>query len=82
MLSSEIIFLNVEINVRSVQDSHMTVQVVMFVYQLVRFVGLLWLKVLFAGLLGEKNTAEWLLIWLNSSNEQGDIFKQIVYSAF
>jgi len=31
-LSCEIIFLNVEINVRSVQDSHMTVQVVMFVY--------------------------------------------------
>jgi hypothetical protein len=30
----------------------------------------LWLKVLFAGLLGDKNIAGWLLIWLNSSNEQ------------
>jgi hypothetical protein len=31
----------------------------------------LWLKVLFAGLLWEKNTAGWLLIPLISSNEQG-----------
>jgi hypothetical protein len=27
-----------------------------------------------AGLLWEKNTAGWLLILLNSSNEQGDLF--------
>jgi hypothetical protein len=41
------------------------------ILQHVRFAGLLWLKVLFAGLLWEKNTAGWLLIPLNSSNEQG-----------
>jgi hypothetical protein len=40
-------------------------------WQPVRFAGLLWPKVLFVGLLWEKNTARWLLILLNSSNEQG-----------
>jgi hypothetical protein len=40
--------------------------------QPVRFAGLSWLKVLFAGLLLEKNTAGWLLILLISSNEQGE----------
>jgi hypothetical protein len=39
--------------------------------QPVRFARLLWLKVLFAGLLWEKNTAGWLLIPLNQRNEQG-----------
>jgi hypothetical protein len=45
-----------------------------FFFQSVRFAGLLWLKVLFASLLWEKNTAGWLLIPLNSSNEQVFIF--------
>jgi hypothetical protein len=40
--------------------------------QPVRFAGLLRLKVRFAGLLWEKNTAGWLLIPLISSNEQGE----------
>jgi hypothetical protein len=39
--------------------------------QPVRFTSLLWLKVLFAGLLWEKNAVGWLLIPLNSSNEHG-----------
>jgi hypothetical protein len=37
--------------------------------QPVRFAGLLWLKVLFADLLREKNTAGWLLVPLNQRIE-------------